>query len=141
MLNQDFKEFVQSLYDSQARYLVVGGYAAILYGYPRRPKNLDIWIEASAENARRMVEALEQLGLESWGLTEVDFRHEDQIIQATFSPTRRVIINVLNEIEFGACFERRTQKKIEDIIVDLIPLEYLRINKSNLWTVTGLGGA
>ena len=30
MLNQDFKEFIQSLNDNQVRYLVVGGYAVAL---------------------------------------------------------------------------------------------------------------
>lgn len=35
MLNQDFKEFFQLLNDNQARYLVVGGYAVSLHGYPR----------------------------------------------------------------------------------------------------------
>ena len=35
MLNQDFKEFIQSRNDSQVRYLVVGEYAVALHGYPR----------------------------------------------------------------------------------------------------------
>jgi hypothetical protein len=35
MLNPDLKEFIQSLNDNQVRYLVVGGYAVALHGYPR----------------------------------------------------------------------------------------------------------
>ncbi len=30
-LNQDFKEFIQSLNDNNVRYLIVGGYAVALY--------------------------------------------------------------------------------------------------------------
>lgn len=45
MLNQDFKEFIQLLNDNQVRYLIVGGYAVALHGYPRYTKNIDIWIE------------------------------------------------------------------------------------------------
>ncbi|MEQ8469259.1 hypothetical protein [Coleofasciculus sp. E1-EBD-02] len=45
MLNQDFKEFIQSLNDNQVRYLVIGGYAVALHGYPRYTKDIDIWIE------------------------------------------------------------------------------------------------
>jgi hypothetical protein len=35
MLNPDFKEFIRLLNDNDVRYLVVGGYAVALYGYPR----------------------------------------------------------------------------------------------------------
>ena len=59
MLNQDFKEFIQSLNDNQVHYLVVGGYAVALQGYPRYTKDMDIWIEMSLENARNMVNAIE----------------------------------------------------------------------------------
>lgn len=40
-LNQDFKEFIQSLNDNRVRYLVVGGYAVIAQAIPRRrdPRN------------------------------------------------------------------------------------------------------
>ncbi len=41
MLNQDFKEFIQSLNDSGARYLVVGGYAVAYHGHPRYTRDLD----------------------------------------------------------------------------------------------------
>ena len=51
MLNQDFKEFIQSLNDNHVRYLVIGGYAVALHGYPRYTKDIDVWIEMSPENA------------------------------------------------------------------------------------------
>lgn len=38
MLNQDFKEFIESLNDNQVRYLVVGGHAVALHGYLRYTK-------------------------------------------------------------------------------------------------------
>jgi hypothetical protein len=42
MFNQDFKEFIESLSANEVRYLVVGGYAVALHGYPRYTKDLDI---------------------------------------------------------------------------------------------------
>jgi predicted nucleotidyltransferase len=55
VLNQDFKELIQSLNDNQVRYLVIGGYAVALHGHPRYTKDIDIWIEMSSENANRML--------------------------------------------------------------------------------------
>ena len=49
MLNQDFKEFIGSLNDNGVRYLVVGGYAVALHGYPRYTKDMDIWVELTGK--------------------------------------------------------------------------------------------
>ncbi|HEY4720300.1 MAG TPA: hypothetical protein VII92_00520, partial [Anaerolineae bacterium] len=73
MLNQDFKEFIQSLNDNQVRYLVVGGYAVALHGYPRYTKDIDIWVELAAANAANIVRALDQFGFSSLGLQAADF--------------------------------------------------------------------
>jgi phage replication-related protein YjqB (UPF0714/DUF867 family) len=72
VLNQDFKEFVQSLNENNARYLVIGGYAVAFHGYPRYTKDLDVWVESSQENAMRIVKALEQFGFASLGLQAED---------------------------------------------------------------------
>jgi hypothetical protein len=73
VLNQDFREFIQSLNGNHVRYLVIGGYAVALHGYPRYTKGIDIWIEMSPDNAARMVKALEQFGFGSLGLQAADF--------------------------------------------------------------------
>jgi hypothetical protein len=65
VLNQDFKEFIQSLNDNRVNYLVIGGYAVALHGYPRYTKDIDIWIEMTQENAVNTIEALEQFGFGS----------------------------------------------------------------------------
>lgn len=73
MLNPDFKEFIQSLNSDNVRYLVVGGYAVALHGYPRYTKDLDIWIELSIENTTNIIKALDQFGFSSLGLARTDF--------------------------------------------------------------------
>ena len=61
-LSQDFKEFIESLNVSRVRYLVVGGYAVALHGHPRYTKDLDVWIDCTPANAKRMVRAFANLG-------------------------------------------------------------------------------
>ncbi len=39
VLNQDFKEFIQSLNANNVRYLVIGGYAVAFHGHPRYTKD------------------------------------------------------------------------------------------------------
>lgn len=35
ILNKDFKEFIELLNENKVKYLIVGGYAVGIHGYPR----------------------------------------------------------------------------------------------------------
>ena len=51
---------------AQVRYVVVGGFALALHGYPRFTKDVDILIEPTLDNATRVLKALEGL---TWGIS------------------------------------------------------------------------
>jgi hypothetical protein len=51
---------------AQVRYVVVGGFALALHGYPRFTKDVDILIEPTLDNATRTLKALEDL---TWGIS------------------------------------------------------------------------
>ena len=57
MLNR-LQAVFASFHARDCRYLVLGGIAAVLYGVPRATFDLDILIEASPDNAGRLLEAL-----------------------------------------------------------------------------------
>jgi len=61
MLNrlQDVFKFFQR---HEVRYMVIGGVASVLYGVPRVTFDLDILIEATPENAQRLLTALVEAG-------------------------------------------------------------------------------
>lgn len=129
MLNQDFKEFIQSLNDNNVRYLVVGGYAVALHGYPRYTKDMDVWVEMTHENAARIVKALDQFGFGSLNLKESDFTEPDQIIQLGYPPRRIDILTTLPGVNFSACYPAHTTVDMEGISVNFIDLENLKKNK------------
>lgn len=129
MFNQDFKEFIESLNASQVRYLVVGGYAVALHGYPRYTKDLDIWIDRTPGNAARMVKALETFGFGSLDLQATDFLQADQIIQLGYPPNRIDLLTSVPGVDFAACYASKVQVKVESVPVNFIDLENLRKNK------------
>jgi tRNA nucleotidyltransferase/poly(A) polymerase len=47
-----------SLHRHNVKYVVIGGIAAVLHGVPRATFDLDILIEATTENAQRLLDAL-----------------------------------------------------------------------------------
>jgi hypothetical protein len=129
MLNQDYKEFIRSLNDNHVHYLVVGGYAVALHGYPRYTKDIDIWIESKPTNAARIVRALEQFGFGSLGLKESDFLVVDQIVQLGCAPNRIDIITSLPGVSFTECYKKRIAVDVDGVKVYFIDLDNLRKNK------------
>lgn len=129
MLNQDFREFIQSLNDNQVHYLVVGGYAVAFHGHPRYIKDIDIWIEMDPVNAMRIAKALDQFGFGSLGLNATDFLVPDQIIQLGYPPNRIGILTTLVGVDFQSCYEKRVPVEVDGVSVDFIDLENLKDNK------------
>jgi len=129
VLNQDFKEFIKSLNDNGVRYLVVGGYAVALHGYPRYTKDMDVWVEMTVENASKIVKALNQFGFGSLDLKESDFIVPDQIVQLGYPPRRIDILTTLPGVEFSECFPLHVSVNIEDVSVNFIDIESLKRNK------------
>ena len=129
MLNRDFKEFIQSLNDNGVRYLVVGGYAVALHGYPRYTKDIDIWVEMSAENASKIIKALDQFGFGSLEVKEAEFTIPDQMLQLGHPPGRIDILTTLPGVEFSECYVARMVVEIDGVYVNFIDLDNLKKNK------------
>lgn len=57
-LLSEFAEFIRTLNEHRVRYLVIGGYAVAFHGHPRATDDVDVLIEASEANVRRVERAL-----------------------------------------------------------------------------------
>ncbi len=94
MLNQLLDVF-SSFQKHQVKYLVIGGIASVLYGVPRATFDLDILIDATPENAKRLLKALEDARLRTASLTTSEellaheitiFKDHVRIDVQTFTP-------------------------------------------------------
>ena len=68
MLNR-LQDVFRSFQQHDVRYVVIGGIAAVLHGVPRATFDLDILIEATPDNARRLLDALLDARLDTASLT------------------------------------------------------------------------
>ncbi len=71
MLNRLLDVFA-SFQKHKVKYLVIGGIAAVLHGVPRATFDVDILIEASPDNARRLLDALSEANFATAALTTPD---------------------------------------------------------------------
>lgn len=128
-LSQDFKEFIALLNKNRVRYLVIGGYAVTVHGYPRYTKDLDVWVEASSENATRVVQVLQDFGFGSLDLKQSDFTKSDHIVQLGYPPNRIDILTTPVGVDFPTCYANRKRIRLSGILVNFIDLENLKRNK------------
>ena len=54
IFNVDFLEFLEFLTKHQVEYLLVGGYAVVLHGYIRSTGDMDLWIDRTNENYKKL---------------------------------------------------------------------------------------
>lgn len=108
-MNPDFLDLLRALLAAEARFLVVGAYALGIHGRPRATKDFDVWVEASADNAPRVIRALEAFGAPLMGLTENDLHTPKMGLQIGVEPGR---IDVLTSIS-GVTFEQAWPDRVE----------------------------
>lgn len=92
----------------RVKYLVIGGIAAVLYGVPRATFDLDILIEASPENTRRLLEALSEAGLATASLTSAENLVANEI--TIFQDRIRIDVQTWTPgVDFDAAWEKRNE--------------------------------
>lgn len=99
-LETDFIDFIELCNKYKVEYLVVGGYAVSVHGYPRSTKDFDVCIKISDENAAKMVEVINEFGFASLKLKKEDFLKKDFITQLGHEPIRIDILNDLDGVPF-----------------------------------------
>ncbi len=129
MFNQDFKEFIELLNKNKIEYLVVGGYAVGIHGYPRYTGDIDIWIKISNEIADKMVSVLDEFGFGEYELKREDFLNSINVIQLGYPPLRIDIIMSIDGVNFEESYSKRVEKVIDGMPINFIGFEELIKNK------------
>jgi hypothetical protein len=89
--------------------LVVGGYAVMLYTEPRFTKDLDLWVEATPENAARVFRSLLSFGAPLSGMKPEDFATEGMFYQIGIAPTRIDILMSVAGLQFSDAWANRRE--------------------------------
>ena len=129
MLNNDYKDILQSLSNKKVKYLLVGAYAMAAHGYPRSTMDIDFWVMPDPENASLVLEALEDFGAPSGNLSPNDFLEKGIIFQIGVAPRRIDILTSVDGLEFADAFANSELIEIEGIPVHVLSVPDLIKNK------------
>lgn len=129
MLSKDFKEFVALLKKHDAEYMIVGGYAVGVHGYPRYTGDLDIWLNPTKANAERVLRAITDFGFGSFNLTVADLTQEGNVIQFGQPPLRIDLLTTIDGVTFDACYTNRKEVTFDGLTMNFIGYHDLVTNK------------
>ena len=132
LTHPDFKELLNVFNAHSVRYLVVGGYAVMMYSEPRFTKDLDLWISVDPENARAVYAALRDFGAPLSGLTEESFSQEGFFYQMGVPPLRVDVMMSLPGMTFEEAWPRRVMLELAETAIPFISKkDLIRIKRAS----------
>lgn len=119
-MNQDFLDLLRAFAGAEVRFLIVGAYALGLHGRPRATGDLDLWVEPTAENAGRVMQALSAFGAPMGAIVESDFCQPGVTYQIGLPPRRIDLLTEMTGLTFADAWHGRVRAPFGDIDVDFI---------------------
>ena len=138
-MNQDFVDLLRAFAAHDVRFLIVGAYALALHGRPRATGDLDVWIDATPENARRVMRALVVFGAPTSQIQEADFSRPGIVYQLGVVPGRIDVLTELTGLSFQEAWPGRIRHPFGDVEADFIGLEAFLKNKRATGRAKDLG--
>ncbi len=129
MLNPDFRDILSSFDAAGVEYLVVGAYALAAHGVPRATGDLDLWVNATPENAGRVRGALQRFGAPLEGVTDADLATPDNVLQIGVPPRRVDVLTSIDGVKFTEAWAARVEVVLEGVQVPILSREHLVLNK------------
>jgi hypothetical protein len=131
LLNQDFKDILSAFCEEKVEFMVVGGYAMAFHGFVRATGDIDLWINASKENSKRVWKALEKFRAPLFDLTIEDLQILGIVFQIGIVPNRIDIITQIDGVDFSNAFQDRETVEIENLTVPILSKSHLLKNKKS----------
>jgi len=118
--NPDFRDLFNEFCDAAVEYLVVGAHAVIYHAVPRYTKDLDIWVNPTADNADRVWAALSRFGAPLQDVTPTDFAQPTLVYQLGIEPNRIDIIMSIGGLDFAEAWQNRVESTYEGVPIHII---------------------
>jgi predicted nucleotidyltransferase len=128
-LATDFRDLLRVFVAHDVRFLVVGAYALAVLGRPRATGDLDVWIDATPENADRVIEALREFGAPLHDLRVTDLALPGVVFQIGLPPLRIDVLTAIDGVEFTDAWPRRIRADFDGVRVPVIGRRDFLANK------------
>ena len=114
-MNLDLTELLRSLNEFRVKYLVIGGYAVSYHSEPRYTKDLDIWVEPSVGNSKKLVSTLSDYGAPVDNLAVDDFAKPGLLYVFGIPPNRVDILTSPKGCRFATAWKNKVTVSVQGV--------------------------
>ena len=128
ILDEELLAFWKSLFKANVRFIMVGGFATNLHGFARTTADVDLWIDSSLENRKKLRTALETLDLGDMSLIEtMEFipGWSSIRLKSGFELDIMTYMKGFSQDKFEECYQLSPEAIIEGIPVKFLHLNFL----------------
>ncbi len=126
IFNEHFRDFIQALNDNKVDYVLVGGMAVILHGYVRGTGDMDIWVNKTKDNYKKLVKAFTQFGMPVFDMTEMAFLgNEFDVWGIGVQPVRIEVMTAVKGLNFEETYKLSQFYNEEGLKIRFIHLNHL----------------
>ena len=106
-LPRDFADLLIELREAEAEFLLVGGWAVILYGHVRATDDMDIFVRSSSANSKRVFAALIAFGapLQAHGVTAAHFTNQGNAYRFGIAPFKVEVLTKISGVSFDEALQ------------------------------------
>lgn len=132
-LPRDFSDLLIELREARAEFLLVGGWAVILYGHVRATDDMDIFVRPTAANSERVFAALEAFGapLRAHAVTPGHFAKEGDAYRFGIAPLKIEVLTKISGVSFDDALEGSKTFELEGHQIPYIGKSALIANKKS----------
>jgi hypothetical protein len=128
-VQKDFADLCSLLNAKAVEFLVVGGYAVAFHGAPRFTGDLDLLVRPTPDHVQRMLDALQEFGFPSSGITPDYLVQYQKILQMGLVPVQIHVMTNISGVTWDEAWASRERGDYGQVPVFFIGRESLLTNK------------
>lgn len=130
-LPPDFRDLLVCLSDAGAEFMVIGGFAVAHHGHVRATKDIDVFVRPTAENAGKVMRALEVFGapLAALDIDADDFATPGKVVQLGVPPLRIDLLTAATALDFDDASRTTGRLDVDGRLIPIIGFDDLIKNK------------
>jgi len=129
-LAPDWSAFLSSLCSHRVRFVIVGAHALAALGRPRNTQDLDVFVEPTPENARRLGAALVEFGFSALARQAHRFAKPDRMVTLGVPPLRIDVMTSISGVTFPRAWRGRTKARLGSHTIGFLGRREFILNKA-----------